>query len=174
MSQIGTGMQQLIFLLGGIFANPSAVVVIEEPEAHLYKDAMLSLAQYFQKAVQGNGNEPDIDQLWLETHHHAFALALEYLDVSKDTGGWTKVQTQPRSRAVEHFYEPSPFWEALRQLVADALDDDDVVFRSALGQPVTAGEIRESIEGDRSLANEYVDALTEMTVAALRKKAKKG
>lgn len=172
MSQVGTGMQQLIFLLGGIFANPSAIVMIEEPEAHLHKDTMLSLAEYFQVAVEDVNGIPDIDQLWLETHHHAFALALEYLDVSKDGEGWTKVQKKPRSRAIEHFYEPSPFWEALRQLVADALEDDDVVFRDASGQPVTAGNIRESIEGDREIANEYVKALTEMTVASLRRKSK--
>lgn len=176
VSMSGTGKQQLVWMFTNLYINRAAIVMIEEPEAHLHRNMVLELAEFFKREMDPEGPNDNfvINQLWLETHHHAFALAPFYLDVSMNAEGWTEVRTERRSRAIEHFYEPSPFWEALRQLVAEAIDEDDVVFRDAGGQPVTARMLKESIEGDRTLANEYASAMTEAAILAMRRSAKKG
>lgn len=176
VSMSGTGKQQLVWMFTNLYINRAAIVMIEEPEAHLHRNMVLDLAEFFKREMNPEGANDTfvINQLWIETHHHAFALAAFYLDVSMNEEGWTEVRIERRSRAIEHFYEPSPFWDALRQLVAEAIDEEDVVFQDAKGLPVTAKMLKESIDGDRALANEYASAMTEMAIMAMRRGAKKG
>jgi hypothetical protein len=169
---MGTGTQQLVWMVASMFLNASPILQMEEPEAHLHSQRMIPLAHYLQQAVTPTSGDPVIDQLWLETHHHAFAISPYYLDVSMDYDGWTQAAMTKRSQAIKHFYEPGPFWEALRQLVDSALNDDTVVFRDASGLAITASMVKDSIEGDRILANEYAQAMTDAAVLALRRNAK--
>lgn len=160
-------------MLGQRVITPFPIAHIEEPEAHLHISLMEPLARVLHESVAGDDAPPDVDQLWIATHHHHFALALEYFDVSLESGA-TKVSRLPRAKAMGHFYEPGAIWEALRQLASSAKTREAVVFRSADGSPVTAAQILDSIEKDpeQRVAKEYAKAMTEAMVLAMRQRAK--
>jgi len=109
----------------------------------------------------------------LATHHHLFTLGKKYIDVSLDSNGWTKVEEKPREKAATHFYEPSPFWDALKSFMESGMRDDSVLFKDETGRPVHASEVKSSIEGDRKLANKFVEAATEAAVLSFRRKSEK-
>ena len=127
--------------------TPYPIAHIEEPEAHLHTSLMEPFARVLYESVTPDSGTPDVDQLWIATHHHHFALALEYFDVALVDGA-TTVTRLPRAKAARHFYEPGPIWEALRQLSTSTKARDAVVFRGADGAPVTAAQILDSIDND--------------------------
>src|SRR5205823_5690330 len=127
--------------------TPFPIAHIEESEAHLHTLLMEPFAHILHESVVPDTGTPDVDQLWIATHHHHFALALDYFDVQLIDGA-TVVTKKPRAKAASHFYEPGPIWEALRQLATSAKTRSAVVFRNAEGAPVTAAEILDSIEND--------------------------
>jgi ABC-type transport system involved in cytochrome c biogenesis ATPase subunit len=172
LRNLGSGEQQVVYMLAQRVITPFPIAFLEEPEAHLHTSLMEPFARVLRESVTGDGGTPDVDQLWIATHHHHFALALEYFDV-KLVDGATEVTPLPRAKAARHFYEPGPIWEALRQLASSAKERDAVVFRGAEGEPVTAAQILDSIERDpdQRLATEYARAMTEMMVLRMRKHA---
>lgn len=174
LRNLGSGEQQVIFMLAQRVITPFPIAFLEEPEAHLHTSLMGPFAQVLLDSVQGDGGVPDVDQLWIATHHHHFALALEYFDVQLVDGA-TQVTRLPRAKAAPHFFEPGPIWEALRQLASSAKQREAVVFRAADGAPVTAGQILDSIETDpmQQVAKDYAKAVTEAMVLAMRQRAEK-
>jgi ABC-type transport system involved in cytochrome c biogenesis ATPase subunit len=171
---LGSGEQQIVYMLAQRVITPCPIALLEEPEAHLHTSLMERFARVLRESVDGDGGTPDVDQLWVATHHHHFALALSYYDVKIENGA-TTIETMPRAKAAKHFYEPGPIWEALRQLANSAKMRESVVFRDADGNPVTAREILESIENDplQHIAKEYVRAMTEAMVLAMRQRSEK-
>lgn len=173
ISSLGSGERRAIFLLARRVTSGAPIQHVEAPESYLHSTTMANLASHLRAFMAtADGHEvPDVDQLWVETHHHLFSLslALEYFDVALVNGA-TVVKRQPRAKAARHFYEPGPIWEALRQLASSAKERSAVVFRDAAGEPVTAGQILRSIEEDpnQELAREYVKAMTEAMVLSMR------
>ena len=172
LRNLGSGEQQVVYLLAQRVITPFPIAHVEEPEAHLHTSLMGPFARVLRESVAGEGGTPDVDQLWIATHHHQFALSPEYFDV-KIVDGATVVTREPRAKAARHFYEPGPIWEALRQLATSAKEKSAVVFRDENGQPVTAAQILDSIEKDpeQRLANTYAQAMTESMVLAMRQRA---
>lgn len=172
LRNLGSGEQQVVFMLAQRVITPFPIALLEEPEAHLHPSLMEPFAQVLLDSLSVEGGPADVDQLWIATHHHHFALALEYFDVNVVEGA-TTVSRLPRAKAARHFFEPGPIWEALRQLASSAKDRQAVVFRSADGRGVTAGEVLDSIEKDpeQELAKQYAHAMTEAMVLAMRQKA---
>jgi ABC-type transport system involved in cytochrome c biogenesis ATPase subunit len=166
---LGSGEQQIVFMLGQQVITPSPIAQLEEPEAHLHKTLMEPLARILRESALGDGGTPDVDQLWMATHHHLFAIADEFFDVALDERGSTQVVRRKRDEAVKHFYEPSPYWDTLRGLVASGMSPDTVVSIDAAGQPVRARDVLASIDGDRRIANEFVEAATQAFVLSLAK-----
>jgi hypothetical protein len=169
LRNLGSGEQQLVLMLGRQVITPFPIAQIEEPEAHLHKTLMEPLARILRESVLGDGGTPDVDQLWMATHHHLFAIADEFFDVALDERGSTQVVRRKRDEAVKHFYEPSPYWDTLRGLVASGMSPDTVVSIDAAGQPVRARDVLASIDGDRRIANEFVEAATQAFVLSLAK-----
>ncbi len=171
---LGTGEQQIVYMLAQRVITPFPIAQIEEPEAHLHTSLMARFAHVLYESVTGGDDVPDVDQLWIATHHHHFALALDYYDVALERGA-TTITKKPRAKAATHFYEPGPIWEALRQLASSAKTRSTVVFRSGEGNPITAGEILDSIEKDphQRIASEYARAMTEAMVLAMRQRSEK-
>jgi hypothetical protein len=169
---LGSGEQQIIYMLAQRVITPFPISHIEEPEAHLHTSLMEPFARALLESVAGEGGTPDVDQLWIATHHHHFALAREYFDVEMVDGA-TKVTRKPRAKAAIHFYEPGPIWEALRQLATSAKERDAVVFRGVDGSPVTAEQILDSIDDDpeQRVAMEYARSMTQAMVLAMRQRA---
>ena len=174
LTQLGTGEQQIVALVTRMCLRGAPIVLVQEPEAHLHSSTQLQLARFLERSVEaGSGSEgrARFDQLWIETHQHSFALAPEYFDVSLDADGYTKIEKKPRSLAQSHFYEPGPVFDALRQLVDETheIGPDQVVFHDGDGKPVTAAELRTSLEGDQQLAHHYVAQVTRTVVNMLEK-----
>ncbi len=167
LRNLGSGEQQVVFMLGQRVITPYPIAHIEEPEAHLHTTLMEPFAKVLRESVLGDGGTPDVDQLWMATHHHLFAIAEEFFDVSLDDKGATHVARKKRDEAVVHFYEPSPYWNTLRDLVSSGMSPDTVVSVSAEGQPIRARDVLASIEGDRRLANEFVASATKAFVLSL-------
>lgn len=169
LRNLGSGEQQLVLLLAQRFITPFPITHIEEPEAHLHVTLMEKLAPLLRESVLGDGAKPDVDQLWMATHHHLFAIAEDFFDVSLDERGATSIVPRKRDEAVKHFYEPSPYWDTLRGLVESGLSKDTIVSLDDRGNPVTAKQILDSIHGDRQLANQFVKAATEAFLLSLAK-----
>ncbi len=171
LDNLGTGQQQLIILLAESHVADCPILQIEEPEAHLHTTLMDKLTSYLSsgiREVDEQTQRPAFDQIWLATHNHQFALAPTYLDVSLGSQG-TEVRCLPRSAAANHFYEPGPLWDVLRDLVDKGIPDDSIILYDAEGNPVHARQILESIKGDHRLAKEYAKAASAAIVMALQK-----
>jgi hypothetical protein len=169
LRNLGSGEQQVVFMLGQRVITPYPIAHVEEPEAHLHKTLMEPLARVLRDSVSGNGGVPDVDQLWMATHHHYFAIAPEFFDVSIDERGATQIARRKRDEAVKHFYEPSPYWDTLRGLVESGMSPDAVVSLDEEGQPIRAKDVLASIDGDRRVANAFVESATRAFVLSLTK-----
>jgi hypothetical protein len=167
LRNLGSGEQQLVLMLAQRVITPFPIAHLEEPEAHLHRKLMEPLASLLRESVLGDDSRPDVDQLWIATHHHYFAITPDYFDVSVGEHGQTVIRRRKRDEAVKHFYEPSPYWDTLRELVKEGMDPDQIVSLDADGQPISARDILESISGDRRLANEFVNAATKAFVLSL-------
>lgn len=171
---LGSGEQQVVMMLAEQVLATAPVLLMEEPEAHLHKNLMEPLADYLRASVQAEDSKPETDQLWIATHHHYFAIADEYLDVSL-VEGKTQVERRKRSEAPpRHFYEPGPFWDALKELLGNGLQEEDVLFTDKTGRAITAGELRKAIQSESlrdeesyRLAREFVTFANETLVMSL-------
>jgi len=170
IANLGTGEQQLLILLLEVLISGAPIVQLEEPEAHLHKKLMLRLADILQDVIKDH----DVDQLFLATHHHAFAIAPEYYDVTYDDEHGTRAKRTNRAKAIEHFYEPSPLWDALRSLVDSGLTQDAVLFRDETGRAVRAKEVLASIEQQGPLAKRFVEEMTKTILLSMREEAEFG
>jgi hypothetical protein len=103
LRNLGTGEQQVVLMLAQRVITPYPIAHLEEPEAHLHKGLMEPLARVLRDSVLGNGESPNVDQLWLATHHPLFALADSFEDVSLDETGATRVIRRHRNEADVHF-----------------------------------------------------------------------
>lgn len=177
VQQLGSGQQQIVLLMAWQVLGACPIRSIEEPESHLHWRLMETLADYLRASVESkDGAPPEVDQLWLETHHHAFALWPTYFDVSL-VDGKTVVEKKPRTEAApKHFYEPGPFWDALKELLQNGVQEGDVIFVDQQGEPVTAGALRKAIDSeilkdDKSyrLAREFVKFANQTLVASLQR-----
>lgn len=172
LANLGTGEQQLVLMIANTFVGACPIVMMEEPEAHLHKLLMEPLARFLLANV--GSPDHDIEQLWLATHHHLFALAPDFYDVALE-GGETKIQKKPKAKNAVHFYEPGPLWDALDALVTDGmLRDDAIILRDEDGKAIRASQVRASMEGDGILASKFTDALTARMVMAMKSSAERG
>jgi hypothetical protein len=162
----GLGVAQIYWIVAQAMLSGAAMVAVEEPEAHLHAPTS---GLYLRELLKRLVNEKHIDQLFIATHHHEFALADEFFDVSLDASGSTQVARRPRDEAVKHFYEPSPYWDTLRRLVGEGMSPDTVLLLDAEDQPIRARDVLASIEGDRRIADQFVQAATEAFVLSLGK-----
>ena len=169
LRNLGSGEQQLVIMLAQNVITPFPISQIEEPEAHLHTSLMEPLARLLVQSVNPDNGSPDVDQLWIATHHHHFAIAPEFFDVSLDEKGATRVARKKRDLAVPHFYEPSPYWDTLRTLLESGMSPDTVVSLDEAGNPICAREVLASMAGDRRIANAFVNAATRAFVLSLTK-----
>jgi hypothetical protein len=166
LSLAGLGIAQIYLIIAQAVLSGARAVGIEEPEAHLHAPTSgRDLSLLLQRLVQ----EKYIDQLFIATHHHQFAVAETFFDVSLDATGSTHVVPRPRDEAVKHFYEPSPYWDTLRGLVGAGMSPDAILLLDADGHPIRAKDVLASIEGDRRIADQFVEAATRAFVLSLAK-----
>ncbi len=167
MRNLGTGEQQVVIMLGQGVITPCPIAHLEEPEAHLHKTLMESFATVLRESAAGNGDAPDVDQLWIATHHRYFALSDEFFDVAIDERGGTNVARRKRDEVAKHFYEPSPYRDTLRLLLESGMAPETIVFVDEAGTQHRAIEVLESLEADGALARKFVDSATKAFVLSL-------
>lgn len=171
LQKLGTGEQQLFVMMAQLFLAARPVMQIEEPEAHLHHETMKHLARELRALVSPeDGAAPEVDQLWIATHHHRFALAPKFYDVTYDQEHGTTVTQKDRREAANHFYEPGPLWEVFRTLAHNSLRDDTVVFWDKDGNPVTTKALADAIEHEDPVAKEWAAALTEFMILSMKKR----
>ena len=167
---LGTGQQQWIQIAKRIVTDAAPITLLEEPEVHMHKDLMIEVGKFLLKEVEDL--DSPLNQLWISTHHHAFALAPTFLNVEFTPENGTTVAVRDRAQAAEHFYEPGPLWEALRSL-AEAMGEDDVVLRDMELGEVTAKQILDDAEAEGSLARRFAEAATRSVLASMVSRKKK-
>lgn len=125
LAALGTGEQQVVYLASELLLTRPMLLHFSEPEAHLHASMMQPLANYLRELVVPEAEDatPQVDQLWLETHHRLFALDRDFWDVSL-VDGWTVVKKRPRREGFVHYFEPGPFLGLLREHL-DAGGDPD-------------------------------------------------
>ncbi len=170
ITNLGTGEQQLLILLLDVLVAATPVVQIEEPEAHLHKKLMLRLADLLVRIV----DEHDVDQIFIATHHHAFAIAPRYYDITYDDAHGTRAVATDRAKAIGHFYEPGPLWDALRSLVDSGLRENAALFRDEAGNLVHARDVLASIKTEGPLAKKFAEEMTKTILLSMREEAEFG
>ncbi len=103
IENIGSGVQQLILLLGQMLFNPARSVGIEEPEMNLSpKDWQGKLMAIFRELVDSQ----TLDQIFITSHSPEFEMEPGFWDVTYENGA-TRVS---RSTALEKYF-PAPVAE---------------------------------------------------------------
>jgi len=91
MEDMGSGVQQLVLVLGQILFNPARMVGVEEPEMNLYWQRQDTLHQALRGLIAPDG----IDQLFITSHSSHFEFQDNFFRVGFDDGATT---VHPESR----------------------------------------------------------------------------
>ncbi|MDM8532096.1 AAA family ATPase [Anaerolineales bacterium HSG25] len=101
IENVGSGVQQLLLVLGQIFLNDYPIVAIEEPEMNLSPQYQ----QYLLVALKKIMADPAVSlrQLFISTHSPYFEFAENFYDVTKDEQGMTQVAQRPLNQRARYF-----------------------------------------------------------------------
>jgi hypothetical protein len=91
--QLGSGVQQLLGLLGHMLTCNARIVLVEEPELNLRHNLQLRLAQILREVV---GKDGAPDQIILTSHSAAFEAGDQFFGFERSSGG-VKVSRQDRT-----------------------------------------------------------------------------
>ena len=101
LENMGSGVQQLLLVLGQIFLNDHPIIAIEEPEMNLSPQYQ----QYLLVALRELMQDPDVrlNQLFISTHSPYFEFAETFFDVTMDEAGATHVEKLPIEKRDHYF-----------------------------------------------------------------------
>lgn len=166
IENVGSGVQQLILLLGQILFNPARIVGIEEPEMNLGPDWQEKLKLVFRELIASH----TLDQIFITSHSPAFETEPDFWDVTYANDA-THVA---RSTALDKYF-PMPVQETVgeelgshlnslgqiqlpERVVTDmALQRRDPVFFSKTPEGYWRLRTRAEILAGRSVAEEAAD-----------------
>jgi len=95
--QLGSGVQQLLCLLGWILTSRAAVVLVEEPELNLRHDHQVRLMRLLRDHVVGKPGAPQ--QLIMTSHSSAFEASESFYAMERSPTGPTVSRHDGRDRA---------------------------------------------------------------------------
>ncbi len=124
---LGSGVQQIILLLGQMLFNPARSVGIEEPEMNLSPDWQARLMAVFRDLVQaGPGG---LDQIFITSHSSEFDCEPDYWDVTYQNGA-TRVARAPVVKPAEESDEDlGPYLNSRQQVKIPQRVIDDLGLR---------------------------------------------
>ncbi len=101
LENMGSGVQQLLLVLGQIFLNNHQIIAIEEPEMNLSPQYQ----QYLLVALRELMQDPDVtlNQLFISTHSPYFEFEENFFDVTMDEAGATHVEKLPIEKRGHYF-----------------------------------------------------------------------
>lgn len=97
IDQMGSGVQQIVALLGTLLTSEAKIVAIEEPELNLRHSMQLRVMQALRDHVVGRPGGPD--QLFLTSHSSAFEFGDTFYGMSAGTNGPTVARQERRNLA---------------------------------------------------------------------------
>jgi ABC-type transport system involved in cytochrome c biogenesis ATPase subunit len=165
VQSLGSGDQEVLVLMALVFLSSTAIVAIEEPEAHLHWTNQRVLREALRKVAEDDSVLPL--QVLLESHSHEFQYGDFFFDVTRNEAtGLTEVVHKPNEEAYPHFNEPGPVRDALRGLLRRTLRPDEVLFH-LLGSDVTAGEMMDWLERNDPRAREFLEQTARSVLLAM-------
>lgn len=101
LDNMGSGVQQLLLVLGQIFLNDYSIISIEEPEMNLSPQYQ----QYLLVALRQLMQDPEVklSQLFISTHSPYFEFEENFFDVTMDEDGATHVTPLPIEQRDRYF-----------------------------------------------------------------------
>ena len=103
LENMGSGVQQLLLVLGQIFLNDYPIIAIEEPEMNLSPQYQQYLLVALRKLMQDPAVK--LDQLFISTHSPYFEFEENFFDVTMDEQGATQVIKLPMEKRSRYFPE---------------------------------------------------------------------
>ncbi len=124
---LGSGVQQILLLLGQMLFNPARSVGIEEPEMNLSPEWQACLMAVFRDLVQaGPGG---LDQIFITSHSPEFDCAPDYWRVTYENGA-TRVERAPVEKLPEEIGEDlGPYLNSRQQVRIPQRVIDDLGLR---------------------------------------------
>ncbi|MEZ4393343.1 MAG: AAA family ATPase [Polyangiales bacterium] len=170
----GLGVEQLVAIVASIMFSRSAIVAVEEPEAHLHAPTTgRSLRALLKGLVEPSDGAPRLlHQLFIATHSNLFDLDPHgYWDVSLKDGATAIRRGALHELYAHHLYEPGP----AKRLLASALEQfgEEVVFRSKDGRRIGTAEMLRRLDEDDEIAMEFVRDMHAAALATLRVRAQR-
>lgn len=101
IENLGSGVQQLLLILGQIFLNDYPIIAVEEPEMNLsphYQAEMMSTLE----TLMGDP-AVKLEQLFISTHSPYFEFTQNFYDVTYDPVKGTQVQRATNADYNQHF-----------------------------------------------------------------------
>ncbi len=84
LENMGSGVRQLLLVLGQVFLNDYPIIAIEEPEMNLSPEYQQYLLQALRRLMQDPAVK--LNQLFISTHSPYFEFAETFFDVTMDKG----------------------------------------------------------------------------------------
>ncbi len=111
LSDVGSGVQQLILLLGQLLFNPARCVGIEEPEMNLSPEWQARLMAIFRELVDSQ----TLDQIFITTHSPEFDCEPNYWKVTYEQDA-THVARTPVEKPTEAGEDLGPYLNSRQQV----------------------------------------------------------
>ena len=166
----GLGIQQIYYVMAGIFLGVASIIAAEEPEAHLHpRTSGMHLRILLKRVVE----EGHIDQLFIATHSNLFDLDptgyfLVHYDPQKGTIVERRTDFAQLDREV--FWEPGPARHALQDMLR-YLPAETSVLRRDDGTPITAAEMLVLLQDDHPDAVSFVNDVHATAVRTVQRLA---
>lgn len=105
LADVGSGVQQLILLLGQMLLNPARSVGIEEPEMNLSPDWQVKLLEVLRELVKPTTD--GLEQLFITSHSLAFRPdSADYYDVEYDPQARVTLVTRRPVEERQKYFKP--------------------------------------------------------------------
>ena len=101
LESLGSGIQQLLLVLGQIFLNDYPIIAVEEPEMNLSPQYQAEMMSTLETLMQDPAVK--LEQLFISTHSPYFEFTQNFYDVTYDPVKGTQVQRATSADYNQHF-----------------------------------------------------------------------
>ena len=101
LESLGSGVQQLLLVLGQIFLNDFPIIAVEEPEMNLSPRYQAQMISTLETLLQNPAIE--LEQLFISTHSPYFEFTQNFYDVTYDPVKGTQIQRATSADYNQHF-----------------------------------------------------------------------
>ncbi len=106
ISDYGTGVQQILYLMAKLFETKSSILLIEELELNLSPKYQLDVITFLKNIVTSSASIPKIDQVFFTTHSpyfHKKTDILSLFEVTINQSGYSQISKAKKNRINGYF-----------------------------------------------------------------------